>query len=117
MKAQSAYAKGMGMELRARQYLQRQGLVFKQANFRVKGGEIDLIMQDMDTLVFVEVRYRQSAAYGSAKASITLRKQARVRKAAKLYLQRYYKQLPACRFDAVCIEGEQPHIQWIKSAF
>lgn len=105
------------MERKAQQYLQGQGLKFVQRNFRVKGGEIDLIMRDVDTLVFVEVRYRRSSEYGSAKASITQSKQWRVRKAATLYLQRHYKQLPTCRFDAVCIDGDKPQIQWIKSAF
>ncbi|HEY5801048.1 MAG TPA: YraN family protein, partial [Burkholderiaceae bacterium] len=78
-------------------YLQEAGLQLVQRNFLCRGGEIDLVMRDGTALVFVEVRKRLDARYGGALASIGPRKQARLRLAAQLYLQRC-RTLPACRF-------------------
>jgi putative endonuclease len=94
-------------------YLQGQGLTLVQRNFHCKGGEIDLIMQDRGSLVFVEVRKRASMRHGGAAASITLAKQRRLLSAAQLYLLRY-KDPPACRFDVVTIDGEV--LNWLKNA-
>jgi len=93
-------------------YLQQQGLQLVQRNFLCKGGELDLIMRDGHSLVFVEVRQRSSASFGGALASITPAKQRRMVLAAQIFLQRQQK-LPACRFDAVAIEGSQ--INWIRN--
>ena len=57
-------------ELIAKRYLKNQGLRFLDANFSFRVGEIDLIMHDLDTTVFVEVRYRKNSLYGSALATI-----------------------------------------------
>lgn len=57
-------------ELIAKRYLKNQGLRFLEANFSFRVGEIDLIMYDLDTTVFVEVRYRKNSLYGSALATI-----------------------------------------------
>ena len=76
------------------------GLRLVERNFRCKGGEIDLIMQDGSTLVFVEVRKRADQRHGGAAASVTPAKQARLILAAQLYLQRYlqlHPVTPACR--------------------
>jgi putative endonuclease len=97
----------------ALQYLQRQGLSLLQRNFRCKGGEIDLVMQDQSGLVFVEVRKRGSSAFGGAAASVTARKQARLILAAQLFLQRY-RTPPACRFDVIAIDGDR--LSWITNA-
>lgn len=94
-------------------YLQAQGMQLIMRNFRCKTGEIDLIMQDRDSLVFVEVRKRADASYGGAAASITPAKQRRLLRAAQFYLLRY-RSPPACRFDVVAIDGER--IAWLKSA-
>lgn len=91
-------------EDRALQYLQQQGLKLVERNFRCKGGEIDIIMQDQATLVFVEVRKRANGKFGGAAASVTPRKQARLIIAAQTFMQRY-RTPPACRFDVVAIEG------------
>ena len=56
-------------------YLQKQGLKLLSRNYRGKRGEIDIIMQDKDSLVFVEVRYRKNNLFGGALASITPKKQ------------------------------------------
>jgi len=102
-------------------YLQRQGLVLVQRNYRVAGGphargaEVDLILRERDgTLVFVEVRARAGASHGGALASVGSIKQRRIVRAAQHYLLRL-PTLPPCRFDVVAIDGGQ--IQWVKAAF
>lgn len=118
VKREKSYQAGINMEADARAYLKKQGLKHKCSNFRIRGGEIDLIMQDGNTLVFVEVKYRHSHEYGTAKEAINIRKQLTVRKTAEFYLKQHYpKQWPQCRFDAVCIQGELQNIEWIKNAF
>lgn len=104
---------GQAGEDAALAYLQQQGLALVERNFRCRGGEIDLIMTERATLVFVEVRLRADARHGGAAASVTPAKQARLVRAAQLYLQRY-RTPPACRFDVIAIEGA--HIDWIRNA-
>jgi len=94
-------------------FLLKQGLTQVQRNFRCRGGEIDLIMQDRDTLVFVEVRQRSSTSHGGALASVTRAKQKRLIIAAEVFLQAY-RQVPACRFDIIGYDGGQ--MQWLKNA-
>lgn len=85
------------------------------ANYRCRFGEIDLVMRDGEALVFVEVRMRSREGFGGAAASIDWRKREKLVRAARHYLSRL-PQVPACRFDAVLIDGEgRP--QWIRSAF
>jgi putative endonuclease len=77
-------------------------------------GEIDLILEDRGTLVFVEVRLRNNGSFGGAAASITAHKQSKLIRTAQYYLQ----QLPAhppCRFDAVLLDGGK--MEWIRDAF
>lgn len=104
--------KGRQAEDAALAYLQQQGLQLVQRNFLCRGGELDLIMRDGRSLVFVEVRQRSSARFGGALASITPAKQRRMVLAAQTFLQRQ-SGLPACRFDAVAIEGNR--IDWLKN--
>lgn len=84
-----------------------------ERNFRCKGGEIDLIMQQGDVLVFIEVRLRADRSHGGAAASVTPAKQRKLILAAQHYLQRYRMQ-PACRFDVIAIDGGE--IDWIANA-
>lgn len=104
---------GQAGEDAALAYLQGQGMTLVTRNFRCKTGEIDLIMQDRASLVFVEVRKRASAEYGGAAASITPAKQRRLLRAAQFYLLRYRSQ-PPCRFDVIAIDDAR--ITWLKSA-
>lgn len=107
-------AQGADFELLARQYLEAQGLCFIAGNQSFKCGEIDLIMQDGATIVFIEVRQRKSANFGSALESIDWRKQQKWQKAANLWLAQRNQSLDTadCRFDVVVFEGDQtPH--WI----
>lgn len=98
-------------------FLIANGLKLVQKNYKTPGrggGEIDLIMRDSEnTVIFVEVKKRQSKLHGGAASSVTLVKQQRITKAALVYLS-HFTSLPACRFDVVLIE---PSITWIKAAF
>jgi len=108
--------KGKAAENIASQYLQSHGLQLLTSNYRSRFGEIDLIMQDADVLVFIEVRYRKNMQYGGAASSITYQKQQRIRKTAMTYLQKHGTHCPA-RFDVVAVEGNMQVINWIKNAF
>lgn len=109
--------RGQAAEDRVRDYLQQQGLQLIARNFHARGGEIDLILQHGNSLVFVEVRYRNSAAHGSALESITPRKQARIRLAAQHFLlQNPDRADQPCRFDAVAVDREGK-LDWIRDAF
>ena len=106
--------RGKEAEDQAAAYLTAHGLHLVERNWRCKGGEIDLIMRNGKTLVFVEVRARASRRFGGAAASITGVKQARIVHAARLYLSKLGS-MPACRFDAVLLDG--PQLVWLKDAF
>ena len=111
---------GQKSEQLACTYLKQQGLRFMARNFRVKIGEIDLIMRDNDTIVFIEVRYRRSQQFGGALQSIDWRKQQRIIHTAQWFLLRHDNLVNwPCRFDVVTLSGkiEAPEICWLKNAF
>lgn len=107
---------GKNAEDAAAAYLEARGLKLAARNYRCRFGEIDLVMRDGGTLVFVEVRARRSSAYGGAAASITAGKREKLIAAARHYLSGRAP-VPPCRFDAVLIEGEPPRIEWLRNAF
>lgn len=108
---------GAQAEQLAAQYLQGQGLKLLQMNYTCRFGEIDLIMLDGETHVFVEVRLRSSTAFGGAAASIDTRKQTKLVRTAQHYLSRLQR-LPPCRFDAILMQSSDTHhIAWIRNAF
>lgn len=109
-------AKGAQFEQRARQFLEKQGLKFVAQNQSFKCGELDLIMLQGSTIVFVEVRQRQNSHFGSALESVDRRKQQKWLKAANLWLAAQNQSLDTadCRFDVVAFEGEQAPI-WVKN--
>jgi putative endonuclease len=94
-------------------YLTKQGFALVERNFHCRAGEIDLIVQKNGMLVFVEVRKRASGQFGGAAASVVPAKQARLKKAAQFYLQRYAEP-PVCRFDVIAIDGER--LNWLVNA-
>lgn len=101
-------------------YLQQQNLHILQRNFSCKLGEIDVIAQDKDSLIFAEVRYRKNSAYGGAAASVTATKQRKIIRTAQFFLQsRTWAQENNCRFDVIAItqSTQLPTIEWIKDAF
>jgi putative endonuclease len=116
----SAKAAGDAAEFKALQYLLAQGLLLVKRNYRMPGKagyEIDLIMREpakQGTLVFVEVRLRRDARYGSGAASVGATKKRRIIKAAQHFLMRMHRE-PACRFDVISL-GDNG-LEWIKAAF
>lgn len=105
---------GSFYEQKAREFLETQGLDFIAANQSFKCGELDLIMQDGKTIVFVEVRQRKNARFGSAVESIDYRKQQKWQSAANMWLLKRKQSLETanCRFDVVAFEGSQTPL-WI----
>ncbi|WP_054178174.1 YraN family protein [Trabulsiella odontotermitis] len=108
---------GDAWELRARRWLENQGLRFIAANIRERNGEIDLIMREGRVTVFIEVRFRQSARYGGAAASVTRSKQQKLLQTARIWLARHNGSFDTvdCRFDVVAFTGNE--IEWLKNAF
>jgi putative endonuclease len=106
---------GNTQEARACEFLQSEGLTLITQNFSCRMGEIDLIMQDKNNLVFVEVRYRANKQFGGAAASVTKSKQRKIIRTALFYQQRYAPK-SNMRFDVIAIENDN-EIQWIPSAF
>lgn len=106
---------GTDAEQAARRYLEARGLKFVSANYHCRFGEIDLVMQDAQTLVFVEVRLRSSARYGGAAASVDRRKQAKLIATAEHYLQ-HHAHDGAARFDVVAMHSADA-LDWIPNAF
>lgn len=110
---------GRHAEQYAEKYLHQQGLQLLQRNYRCRGGEIDLIMTDDETLVFVEVRYRRHQGFGGAAASVDRYKQQRLLVAAQHYLQKHHAGNHPCRFDVVAVmpgKNGQNAIEWITNA-
>lgn len=118
-------ARGQAVEQAAEYYLQQQGLQSLERNFNSRGGEIDLVMQDGDTLVFVEVRFRKSDRFGTPVESVTASKQRKLLQTAQLYLlARPLWRNRACRFDIVAArpgargsDNRGLQFEWIKNAF
>jgi putative endonuclease len=113
---QASNTRGVQAEQQALAFLQKQGLLLICQNFYCRFGEIDLIMSDQGTLVFIEVRYRKNQDFGGATASITPQKQRKLIKTAKHYLSQLDDE-PYCRFDVIAISESAIQPQWIQDAF
>ena len=112
--------RGAAAEDAALRHLETHGLSFLDRNYRCRVGEIDLVMREHQTMVFVEVRYRKSDAFGSGAESVTRSKQRRIIKTALYYLQaKPHLENAPCRFDVVSIGGRLGNfdIEWIVDAF
>ena len=121
MPPRSSAKTGKDAEQQALEHLQRQGLRLLAQNWLCKRGELDLVMLDGDTVVFVEVRYRKHAQWGGALASIDGRKRQKLILAAQFFLQKEHRWANSpCRFDVVAIESS-PHgtagLNWLRNAF
>jgi putative endonuclease len=113
-------ARGDAVETAALAYLEAQGLRLLARNASARGGELDLVMQDGATLVFVEVRYRGSNAFGGGAASVDAGKRRRLVHAAQVYLARHPQHADApCRFDVITANGDPaaPALDWLRDAF
>ena len=111
---------GRSAEDFAQEYLLQQGLRLIDRNWRCRSGELDLVMLDGDTVVFVEVRYRRHRAWGGALESVDSRKQQKLIRAAQLFLQQESRLAKhPCRFDVVALDrpGKEQEPNWIRNAF
>jgi len=116
----SSRLSGAQWEKTAESFLRARGLRLLQRNFSSRFGEIDLIMEDEGTVVFIEVKYRKSSSHGSGADAVTYHKQGRISRTAAWYLAKFPQRAEqTCRFDVLSIDSQQKDkgINWIKSAF
>lgn len=116
----STRERGAAVEAAARDFLVAQGLepVAANANYRI--GELDLVMREGGTLVFVEVRHRSGGRFGGGAASITASKRRKLVHAASAFLASHRRFADsACRFDVVEADGDPdaPRLTWLRDAF
>ncbi|MGH7963104.1 MAG: YraN family protein [Candidatus Binatia bacterium] len=112
-------ALGQQGEREAERFLRTQGYAIVSKNYRCHFGEIDLVALDRQTIVFVEVRTHTGDGLGDPLASVNLRKQRQIAKAALDYLARHRLHDRAARFDVIGIQwqGENARLTHIKEAF
>lgn len=108
--------RGTAAEEAAAAFLAARGLELLERNYRCRFGEIDLVLREGRTLVFVEVRFRTSTVFGGAAESITAAKRQKLLRTARHYMAAH-RQFPACRFDAVLLNGDIDRIEWVVNAF
>lgn len=96
-------------------YLEQQGYKILEYNYRCRRGEIDMIAQDGEYLVFCEVKYRKGGMAGSAVEAVDVYKQRKLWKTAEYYLLRHGLYHVPCRFDVIGIEDNR--IDLVKNAF
>ena len=99
--------------------LQSKGLRLVERNYRTRRGEIDLILREEASLVFVEVRYRASSAFGRPEETVDTKKQSRLRFTAEFSCSSTHGYDTVCRFDVFAVSGKMPNPdwQWIRNAF
>ncbi len=116
-----ARAVGDDAEKRALRFLVAHGLRPITRNYRCRLGEIDLIMQDGNCLVFIEVRYRRKNPYANAALSVDRRKQQKLLRAAAMYVSgKRFRNPPKMRFDIIGIDRDECsglQVSWLKDAF
>ena len=101
-------------------HLEHAGLALIERNYRCRYGEIDLVMRDRDTVVFVEVRYRRASGFGDGIDSVNAGKRAKLVRAAEVFLASHPRLAgDACRFDVLAIAGDTqtPSLDWRRNAF
>ena len=104
----------------ARRYLKRCGLKFLTANYKTRGGEIDLVFRDGDCLVFVEVKTRSDESWTRPAEAVNLDKRRRLSLAALDYLKRLKERCVDFRFDIVEVlwrNGEADEVRHLPNAF
>lgn len=116
--AAEASLTGAAVETAALALLQQHGLILLARNVRYRLGELDLVMADGQTTVFVEVRHRRSGLFGGAAVSIDRKKRRKLVAAAQLWLRHHPQRAQwPCRFDVVLGEGMPPRLEWLPHAF
>lgn len=103
----------------ARRFLEGLGFRIVEENFACPMGEIDLIAEEGDVLVFVEVKARRSAQFGGPAEAVHARKQRQILRVAETYLRERRLRVP-CRVDVVAVEfpphGSPPRVELIRNA-
>lgn len=121
MSLNKSVLRGKHTEHYALRYLLDQGLQLIEHNWHSRYGEIDIIMLDSETLVFIEVRYRKNATFGSAFETVNASKQQKIARTAQAYLlQHPHWQEHACRFDVVAVHSIANNrfgFNWLQHAF
>ncbi|NWF72202.1 MAG: YraN family protein [Nitrospirae bacterium] len=111
---------GQEGESAAEQYLRHKGYRIVARNLRSSVGELDLVAEDGQVLVFVEVKTRRTGAFGGAIHAVHQRKQEKLIQLAALYLARHHIKDRLCRFDVVLLQGTDaavPQVEHIQNAF
>jgi len=110
---------GRSGENMAAEFLKKSGYTVLLRNYRAERGEIDIIAQDRETLVFIEVKTGTSDQYGSPETWVDRRKQVQIGKVAQAYLIDNQLEDVPCRFDVIAIVGSSGHrkIRHFKDAF
>ena len=103
----------------ALRYLLSRGFQLVERNYRTRYGEVDLVLRQAGTLVFVEVKWRSNLDYGSPVEAVDQRKQQAIRSMAEQYLAEKEPDFEEIRFDVVGILGGTGHteIEYVKDAF
>ncbi len=107
-------ARGAEGEHLAAEFLEARGYRILARNYRTRWGEVDLIAEDGQTMVFVEVKVRRDDRFGGPGASITSAKQVRIARLAQRYLAERRLGDRLCRFDVVLIWGDDPKTRRIE---
>ncbi|AZZ96915.1 YraN family protein [Pseudoalteromonas sp. R3] len=108
--------KGQHYERVAETFLNKQGLKSITRNYLCRYGEIDLIMKDGDTWVFIEVKFRRGGGFGGALQALSQSKLQKLRRSIYNYLQQSALHNVPLRIDFVAIQGDNnPDIQWIRN--
>ena len=107
----------LGEDIAAR-YLEKQGYIILERNFRLRSGEVDIIARDGDSLVFLEIKTRCSTRFGTPFEAVDPRKQQQIAKVALAYLAGLEEELPV-RFDvaAVLFDKKTARVELMKNAF
>jgi putative endonuclease len=117
----TSHARGKVTEAFAEKYLTQHGLIPVDRNIHCRQGEIDLVMRDGDTFVFVEVKYRKNNHFGAALEAVSLAKQNKIRHCVAFFFHKanLNEYNTPCRFDVIALEGNinQPQVTWLKNAF
>ena len=112
--------RGLDCETLAALYLELRAVEILARNLRCRSGELDIVAREQNVLLIVEVRQRARSDYGGALQSVTWRKQRKIIRATRYFLQahREWRAHPL-RFDVIAIEGSPGthHIHWVKDAF
>jgi putative endonuclease len=110
----STYQKGQKAENRAAAYLRLKGYRVLDRNYRVPQGEIDLVVQKGQVVVFVEVKARKDSSHGTPLEAVSSLKVKRVSAAAAVYLAGYRDELSGCRFDVITVGPERNFLGFLK---